>query len=72
MFLRRAKPEQYSIDEPLETDEGEIVTGLLFIDKDSRDFHAQQGTVREPLTQVPFERLNPGNAELQKLQEQLR
>lgn len=25
MFLRRTKPEQYSIDEPLETDEGDIV-----------------------------------------------
>jgi RNA polymerase sigma-70 factor (ECF subfamily) len=25
MFLRRRKPEQYSIDDPLETDEGEIV-----------------------------------------------
>lgn len=54
------------------TDAGEIVTGLLFIDKESQDFHTQQGTVKEPLTQIGFERLNPGNAELQKLQEQLR
>ena len=55
-----------------QSEKGEIVTGLLFIDEDSQDFHQQQDTVDEPLTQIPFELLNPGDAELQTLQEQFR
>lgn len=53
-------------------DKGEIVTGLLFIDKSSRDYHEIKGTVDEPLVHVPFERLNPGNAALQELQGKFR
>lgn len=51
---------------------GEIVTGLLYIDKSSKDYHEIKNTVDEPLAQVPFERLNPGDAQLQALQERFR
>jgi 2-oxoglutarate ferredoxin oxidoreductase subunit beta len=46
----------------------EVATGLLYIAPDSQDMHAQAGTVPGPLTNLPFEQLCPGNAELQKLQ----
>jgi 2-oxoglutarate ferredoxin oxidoreductase subunit beta len=49
-------------------EEGEIVTGLLYLSPDSRDVHEQNDTVSMPLAQVPFEDLCPGSAELEKLQ----
>jgi 2-oxoglutarate ferredoxin oxidoreductase subunit beta len=51
---------------------GEIVTGLLYLDPDSRDVHDQSDTVEAPLTQLPFEALCPGSAELDKLQTRFR
>jgi 2-oxoglutarate ferredoxin oxidoreductase subunit beta len=51
---------------------GEVVTGLLFISPDSRDMHAQSDTVPLPLTQLPYDQLCPGDAELQKLQQRFR
>jgi 2-oxoglutarate ferredoxin oxidoreductase subunit beta len=51
---------------------GEVLTGLLYISSDSQDMHAQNGTVPDALIDVPHERLCPGNAELQKLQENFR
>lgn len=51
---------------------GEVVTGLLYISADSQDVHAQNATVEMPLTEVPYEQLCPGNAELQKLQARFR
>jgi 2-oxoglutarate ferredoxin oxidoreductase subunit beta len=48
--------------------EGEVVTGLLYISADSSDVHAQNNTVTTPLSQVPYEHLCPGNAELEKIQ----
>jgi 2-oxoglutarate ferredoxin oxidoreductase subunit beta len=52
--------------------EGEVVTGLLYMSPDSQDLHAQSGTIDVPLTQLPYESLCPGNAELQKLQQRFR
>ena len=52
--------------------EGEVVTGLLHISADSQDLHAQSGTIDMPLTQLPYEQLCPGNAELQQLQQRFR
>jgi 2-oxoglutarate ferredoxin oxidoreductase subunit beta len=52
--------------------EGEVVTGLLHITPDSQDLHAQNDTVPMPLTQLPYDQLCPGNAELQKLQQRFR
>ena len=51
---------------------GEVITGLLHISPDSKDLHEQSETVSTPLTQLPYEQLCPGNAELQKLQARFR
>jgi 2-oxoglutarate ferredoxin oxidoreductase subunit beta len=51
---------------------GEVVTGLLYIDPESRDMHAGLGTVATPLTELPFEQLCPGAAELERLQDEFR
>jgi 2-oxoglutarate ferredoxin oxidoreductase subunit beta len=50
----------------------EVVTGLLYLSSDSKDMHEQAETVPQPMVELPFERLCPGNAELQKLQERFR
>jgi len=52
--------------------EGELVTGLLHLSPDSRDLHDQSETVDTPLTQLPFDVLCPGSAELDKLQKRFR
>lgn len=46
---------------------GEIVTGLLYIDPDSRDHHAVLNTVEAPLWDLPFEELCPGADSLNAL-----
>jgi 2-oxoglutarate ferredoxin oxidoreductase subunit beta len=51
---------------------GEIVTGLLYLSPDSKEMHEQSDTVDVPLTQLPYDQLCPGNAELQKLQQRFR
>jgi 2-oxoglutarate ferredoxin oxidoreductase subunit beta len=51
---------------------GEIVTGLLYLSGDSNDLHEQINTVATPLTQLPYESLCPGSAELEKLQRRFR
>jgi 2-oxoglutarate ferredoxin oxidoreductase subunit beta len=52
--------------------DGEVVTGLLYISPDSSDLHEQSDTVATPLTQIPYEDLCPGSAELEKLQRRFR
>ncbi len=47
---------------------GEVATGLLFIEPTSRDLHAIENTVDQPLVGVPFEKLCPGSAALTELQ----
>src|SRR6185503_16638005 len=51
---------------------GEVATGLLFVQEESRDMHEQLGTIPESLTRVPYETLCPGSAELEKLQKRFR
>ena len=51
---------------------GEVVTGLLYLSPESEDMHDQMGTVTQPLIELPYEQLCPGNAELQKLQARFR
>ena len=46
---------------------GEVVTGLLFIDPETRDHHGVMNTVEAPLWDLPFEDLCPGSAALDKL-----
>ena len=49
---------------------GEVATGLLYIDEGAPDMHALNGTVEEPLVELPFERLCPGSAALEALQKE--
>jgi 2-oxoglutarate ferredoxin oxidoreductase subunit beta len=52
--------------------QGEVVTGLLYIDGSAPDMHGVSGTIDAPLTQVPYEQLCPGSAALQALQDEYR
>tara|TARA_B110000438_G_scaffold303311_1_gene364235 strand:- start:2136 stop:3197 length:1062 start_codon:yes stop_codon:yes gene_type:complete len=52
--------------------EGEVATGLLYIDQDSHDIHSFENTVAEPLAELKYEDLCPGNDILQELQKQWR
>ena len=52
--------------------EGEVLTGLLYLQPDSSDVHEQNNIVSRPLTQLPYEDLCPGSAELEKLQARFR
>lgn len=47
---------------------GEVVTGLLFLDPDSREYHDTNGSISTPLRDIPFEDLCPGNQALDDLQ----
>jgi 2-oxoglutarate ferredoxin oxidoreductase subunit beta len=49
-----------------------IVTGLLYVDESVADLHEMNGTPAEPLTRVPYEKLCPGAAALEELQEEFR
>ncbi len=52
--------------------ENEILTGLLYISPDAKDMHEQNGTIDQALIDLPYERLSPGAAALDKLQEEFR
>jgi 2-oxoglutarate ferredoxin oxidoreductase subunit beta len=52
--------------------EGEVVTGLLYIDPDSQDLHQHIETVETPLNQFGARDLCPGNAMLEKVNASLR
>ncbi|MGE3274778.1 MAG: 2-oxoacid:ferredoxin oxidoreductase subunit beta [Vicinamibacterales bacterium] len=51
---------------------GEVATGLLYIDSDSKDLHDQARTIATPLVDMPYEQLCPGSAALEKLQGRFR
>ncbi len=51
---------------------GKVPTGLLFVDETAAEMHEIAGTVEQPLNQVPFEKLCPGNKALDELQEAFR
>ena len=51
---------------------GDIVTGLLFVDEAMGDFHELNRTSETPLSRLPFEKLCPGAAVLDNLQEDFR
>ena len=52
--------------------DGEIVTGLLFVDPDPEDLHAHIKTVPTPLKDLTEPALCPGSAALGKLNASLR
>jgi 2-oxoglutarate ferredoxin oxidoreductase subunit beta len=51
-------------------DKGEIATGLLYVQEDSKDLHAREKTIGTPLRDLPFESLCPGSAALDKLMDE--
>jgi 2-oxoglutarate ferredoxin oxidoreductase subunit beta len=51
---------------------GEVVTGLLFLDESTGDFHDMSQTSETSLASLPYEKLCPGSAVLQRLQEDYR
>ncbi len=51
---------------------GYIVTGLLFIDPQTKDLHELNQTSTVPLVQIPYEKLCPGSVELDRMQAEFR
>jgi len=49
-------------------EEGEILTGLLYIDESQADFIKNENTIETPINQLAFEDLCPGSEELSKFQ----
>jgi 2-oxoglutarate ferredoxin oxidoreductase subunit beta len=52
--------------------EGEIVTGLLYVEPDAKDLHDYQNTVEKPLNRLSDGELVPGAAALEKINASLR
>ena len=52
--------------------EGEILTGLLYIDQDSRDLHELEQTVNRPLNSLTEEDLCPGSKALEGINAEFR
>jgi len=51
---------------------GEVPTGLLFVEKRAADMHDINGTTDVPLSRVPYDKLCPGKAALDELQNAFR
>jgi 2-oxoglutarate ferredoxin oxidoreductase subunit beta len=51
---------------------GDIVTGLLFLDESVPNLHEANNSSAIPMTRIPFEKLCPGAAELDRFQEEFR
>ncbi len=51
---------------------GEIITGLLYIDEETGDMHDLSGSVKTPLSKIPYEDLNPGAEKLANLMDRYR
>ena len=47
--------------------EGEITTGLLYIDESRKEMHDLMGNIQTPLCQLPLDSLHPGSDELKKI-----
>jgi 2-oxoglutarate/2-oxoacid ferredoxin oxidoreductase subunit beta len=52
--------------------QGEVPTGLLFVDESVPDMHELNRTTAVPLSQLPYESLSPGAHALAELQEEFR
>lgn len=53
-------------------EKGEILTGLLYVDPESQEFHETIGSVRKPLSSLNETDLCPGNMSLEKINQSLR
>ena len=51
---------------------GEVVTGLLYINAELPEMHRIYRTSDTPMKDLEYEKLNPGNEELAKLQARMR
>jgi 2-oxoglutarate/2-oxoacid ferredoxin oxidoreductase subunit beta len=51
---------------------GEVPTGLLYLDESTEEMHEANATTEVPLSEVPFAKLCPGKAALEKLQDAYR
>ncbi len=51
---------------------GEVPTGLLFVDQGTAEMHQASATCATPLTAVPYDKLCPGRAALDTLQQSYR
>ncbi len=51
---------------------GEIVTGLLFVDREPVDLHAHLDTIASPLNSLGEKELCPGSAALERINASLR
>src|SRR5262249_36478879 len=51
---------------------GQIVTGLLYVDREPEDLHTHFNTVKAPLNTLSEKELNPGSATLEKINASLR
>jgi 2-oxoglutarate/2-oxoacid ferredoxin oxidoreductase subunit beta len=51
---------------------GQIVTGLLYVDPEAEDLHANLDTVERPLNTLDEKALCPGSAALDKINASLR
>ncbi|MEM7541357.1 MAG: 2-oxoacid:ferredoxin oxidoreductase subunit beta [Pseudomonadota bacterium] len=54
------------------TRRGELVTGLLYVDKDAEDLHAHLGTISAPLNTLTEKELCPGTEKLKAINASLR
>jgi 2-oxoglutarate ferredoxin oxidoreductase subunit beta len=52
--------------------QGQVVTGLLYLDESAGDMHDLNETSETPLARLPYEKLCPGADELDRLQEEFR
>jgi 2-oxoglutarate ferredoxin oxidoreductase subunit beta len=52
--------------------QGEVVTGLLYLNESVPDMHEMSNSPDQALVKVPYEKLCPGSAELAKLQQRYR
>jgi 2-oxoglutarate ferredoxin oxidoreductase subunit beta len=52
--------------------EGEVVTGLLYVDEGEPDMHGVNNTTRTPLNELPYDVLCPGKENLEALQRRYR
>jgi 2-oxoglutarate/2-oxoacid ferredoxin oxidoreductase subunit beta len=52
--------------------QGEVPTGLLYVEADTADMHELERTVHTPLAQLPFAQLCPGRAALDELMDRFR
>ena len=51
---------------------GQVVTGVLYVDKDGQDLHGLLSTAERPLNAIPMSELCPGSEELDKINDGLR